>query len=110
MAVVTKTGARAPLADSRIVGLSWGNSGVDDGGEYRFLVEAREPLNSERNRSRNITVSLKVKECIAFFDWFAGHETFNPVLSYAMDRRSLPEKLRDLADKLEAEHKVDYHG
>lgn len=97
MATLIKARARKPLATS-LSSSSWSN--LDSEGE-QFNLSIVNPEGGTR-----YTLSLSRKETFSFIDFVAGHDTFT--YGYGEggmgwnDQRSLPEKLRALADKLEA--------
>lgn len=95
MAKLEKTRARKPLAEGQFAAISWGSafSGLADEGIYRVSINADE---------HSYRMGATAKEWYGFIGFIAGRETFDPVPSYAQDTRTLPEKLRALADKLEA--------
>ena len=92
MATLTKSGARAPLAAGTAM-VSWGRSG-NQPGQYKIAVR-----NDDTDKL--FTLSLPEPAAIKFVDWVASHETFDHGCG-TVDRRTLPQKLRALADKLEA--------
>lgn len=98
MARITKLRARAPLADGR-PGFSWGES-RDTGEQYRIRVQGE---------THTFHLELTPNETKSFIDYIAGRETFryghesiNGNMGWT-DKRTLPEKLRAWADKLEAQ-------
>ena len=93
MAVMLKSGARKPLAENTL-SLSWGSgfSGLQPDGKYRLRVSGE---------THDYSLELKPSECLSFINWFAGRETHKPALSWEQDKRTLPERLRALADQLE---------
>jgi hypothetical protein len=95
MAHISKQGARVVIAAGQ-AGVGWGQSG-DQPGHYKISIR-------NHNTDRLFTVSLLEAEAMAFVDWVASHETYDWGCG-TVDGRSRVEKLRALADKLEAEAK-----
>lgn len=89
MAQVTKTRGRKPLATG-MVSHSWSNM-ADDGERFNLSVRGSEHW---------FKIALDTKEAIAAVAFIAGHMTERS--DQFLDKRSTVEKLRDLADKLEA--------
>ncbi len=94
MAILTKYKARNPLAESQL-SLSWGSgfSGLHDDSRYRLRVQGD---------THSFKLELKPKEVLSLIGFFAARE-MPMVPAWSQDKRSLPEKLRALADKLEGQ-------
>lgn len=97
MATVTKSRARKPLAEG-MMAYSWSNMG--DEGE-RFNV-------SVRGAEHWFKTSMTPDEAIYFMSYVAGHMTETE--GVFLDKRSTVEKLRALADKLEAKGNLQRMG
>jgi len=95
MAKIIKSGARKPLAESQL-SCSWGES-HSMGERYSVRVT---------NDSHSFNLEMTPNETKSFIGFVAQHETFVYGLGEGgmgfTDKRSLPEKLRAWADKLEA--------
>lgn len=96
MAILEKSRARKPLAENRL-SLSWSNYDRTEGVRYNLHVNADEDAGGHR-----YTLKLSPAEALAFVNDLARHETCDPHTG-AIDRRSTVERLRALADKLEAQ-------
>ena len=95
MALLTKLRARKPLANSDLT-----ISGTKE--DVRLSVVS---IDDETDKQTNYGLTLSIVEAIRVADMVAGlktHEIFNGGF-YNPDRRTTPNKLRALADKLEAE-------
>lgn len=97
MAILTKSRARKPLA-AHMLQCGW-SSGGDDGERFNLRVLA------ETEHSYSLAMSRK--EVLSFMSFVTEHETFvygrgDGGMGFS-DKRTLAEKLRAFADKLEAE-------
>lgn len=90
MATVTKTRARKPLAD----GVAAISRGTNFAAEFIYSIAVQTPDNLAF-----IKTTLTQKEAYRFMEMVAGGET-EPA-DFWNDKRTLSEKLRALADKLE---------
>ena len=97
MAILTKSRARKPLAENRM-SVSWSNYRTNGEGErYNIAVSAD---------AHSYVMKLSPAEAVAFCGDVASFMTNDPNTG-TIDRRSTPEKLRALADKLEAKGELD---
>lgn len=98
MARLIKSRARAPLAEGQLSS-SWGES-AQVGQRYALRVA---------NETHSYTLDITPNETKSFIGFVASRETFVYGMSRHdggmgfSDKRTLPEKLRAWADKLEAE-------
>lgn len=88
MATVTKSRARKPLAEGQIAS-SWSNMG-DEGERFNFSVRGDEHW---------FKLSVNEKEAVNIIAYLSGHITWGK--QYNIDKRTVSEKLRALADKLD---------
>ena len=99
MAILEKSRARKPLAENRL-SLSWSNYRANgEGVRYNLTVSSE---YDAAGKSNTYHMKLSPAEALAFVNEVARHETCDPN-SGTVDRRSMVERLRALADKVEAE-------
>jgi hypothetical protein len=91
MAVLTKSRARKPLAEDEAT-FAWTNYEANPN-SYCISVSTDEVTYK---------LNFKPNESLAFVQFYAAFETFDRNKGSGTDRRSLPEQLRALADKIEA--------
>lgn len=105
MAILTKSRARKPLAENRM-SVSWSNYN-DEGERYNLHVSAEETERAPYGH--RYSMKLSPAEAVAFCADVASFMTNDPN-SGTVDRRSAVEKLRALADKLEAQGNLQRMG
>jgi hypothetical protein len=98
MAKLTKSRARKPLSEG---GVSF--AGNVSNGTYSYTAYIYEDDDAEIKTA--FRLEMNSVEALRFVDLIVGMETHNAFEGnfYNVDRRSLNQKLRALADKLEAE-------
>ena len=98
MATLKKVGARKFMADSRLQ-TSAAFYGPERGTAYRLYTDESREDDKRENR---YTFEISAKELQQLVRFAAGVETTDQSLN-VVDNRTLPQRLRDWADKLEKE-------